>query len=144
VTCDLEIVTTMTLTLSKATKNDCQRIAAIHMAAFGANALLRAQFPTPSARKALELSIAQKAIDDIRDPNIAVLAVRDQSGEIISFAKWSLPIFDSAIYVESPWLWPEETNFACLNEWTKKIECATRKILGGAPCFRKFPGTPSS
>jgi len=132
----------MTLTLSMATEADCHRIAAIHTAAFGANALLRAQFPTPSARNDLELCIAQKAIDDIRDPQIAVLIVRDQSGEIISFAKWNLPVFDSESYVETPWTWPEETNLACLDEWTEKIECATQKVLGGAPCCRKSQGTP--
>lgn len=132
----------MTLTLSAATEADSHRIAAIHMAAFRANALLRAQFPTPSAREALELCIAQKAIDDIRDPNITVLIVQDQNGEIISFAKWSLPVFDSVPYVESPWSWPEETDFACLDEWTEKIEWATQKILGGAPCCRKSQGTP--
>jgi len=131
----------MSLTLSMATEADCHRIAAIHMAAFGANALLRAQFPTPLAREALRLCIAQKAIDDIRDPNIAVLIVRDQSEEIISFAKWSLPITHSEAYVESPWTWPQETNFACLKEWTEKIESATQKILGGAPCCRKYLGT---
>jgi len=68
---------------------------------------------------------------------IAVLIVRDQSGEIISFAKWSLPSIDSETHVESPWTWPQETNFVYLNEWTEKIEAATRRILGGAPCCRK-------
>lgn len=129
----------MILSLSTAKEADSDCIAAIHVAAFGANALLRAQFPTPSAREALELCIARKALDDIRDPRIAVLVVRDQSGEIISFAKWSLPMFDSATYLESPWTWPQETNFACLNEWTEKIERATQKILGGAPCCRESP-----
>lgn len=132
----------MMLSLSAATEADCHRIAAIHIAAFSANALLRAQFPTPLAREALELCITQKAIDDIRDPNITVLIVRDQNGEIISFAKWSLPVFDSETYVESPWSWPQETNFACLHEWAERIECATPKILGGAPCCRKSQGTP--
>jgi len=125
-----------------AIEDDSHRIAAIHMAAFGTNALLRAQFPTPSAREALKLCIAQKAIDDIRDPNIAVLIVRDQSEEIISFAKWSLPLSAPEMYVESPWTWPQETNFAYLNGWTEKIESATQKILGGAACCRKSQGTP--
>ncbi len=132
----------MTLTLSTAKEADSHRIAAIHIAAFGANALLRAQFPTPSARKALELRIAQKALDDIQDPKITALVIRDQSGEIISFAKWNLPVFKSETYVESPWTWPQETNYAYLGEWTEKIECATKKILGGVPCCRKSQGTP--
>jgi len=136
-----QTVTAMTPTLSMATETDCHRIAAIHIAAFGANALLRAQFPTPSAREALELCIAQKAIHDIRDSKMAVLIVRDQSGEIISFAKWSLPVCGSETYVETPWTWPEETNLACLDEWTEKIECATQKVLGGAPCCSKSLGT---
>ena len=60
----------MALGLSMAVGSDAHPIAAIHMAAFGANAMLRAQFPTPSIREKLRLCIAQKAVDDIQDPKM--------------------------------------------------------------------------
>ena len=56
--------------------SDAGRIADVHMAAFGSNALLLAQFPTPAVRDQLRDCIAKKAADDIQDPNIAVLVVR--------------------------------------------------------------------
>lgn len=114
----------MTLSPSPANKVDSHHnaaihiaaihIAAIHTAAF-TNALLDAKCPTPSAREALELCIARKALADIRDPKIALLIMRDHDAEIISFAKWSLPIFDSETDVESFWIWLYEINFASLD-----------------------------
>lgn len=128
----------MTLTLSPANESDADRIATIHMAAFGANLLLRAQFPTAAIRDELRTCIAEKALADIRDAKTAVLVIRDNQNEIISFAKWSLPVFESEIYVETPWRWPEGTNLAVLDEWTKKVEAAEKKVLGGGPCYRMF------
>lgn len=127
----------MTLELSVATHADAERIADIHMAAFGTNVLLLAQFPTPAIRTRLRDCIAQKAADDIRDPNIAVLVIRDE-GQIISFAKWSLPIFGTDTYVEEPWIWPEGTNLQVLSDWTEKIEAAQDKVLGKLPSYRKY------
>jgi len=66
----------MPLTISTATPSDARRIAEIHMLAFGSNLLLRAQFPSPSIRLALQNSIYQKALADIHDPWVSVLVVR--------------------------------------------------------------------
>ena len=126
----------MALDLSMAVESDADRIAAVHMAAFASNEMLRAQFPTPSAREQLRLCIARKAVDDIQDPKTAVLVVRSE-GDIISFAKWSLPILESEEYVESPWSWPEETDLAVLNGWMEIVESAKQRVLGNAPCYRK-------
>ncbi|KAI4094319.1 MAG: hypothetical protein LQ339_007505 [Xanthoria mediterranea] len=124
-----------------AVETDADRIADVHMAAFGTNALLRAQFPTPDVRTQLRNCIATKAAADIRDPNIAVLVVRDQD-KIFSFAKWSLPVSTSEPYMEAPWLWPEGTNFEVLGEWTEKMEEAQQKALGERPSYRlTFIGT---
>ncbi|CAL8578243.1 hypothetical protein XPA_004035 [Xanthoria parietina] len=120
-----------------ALETDADRIADIHMAAFGTNALLRAQFPTPAIRTQLRDSIANKAAADIRDPNIAVLVVRDQD-QIVSFAKWSLPVSTSENYVEAPWVWPEGTDLEVLGEWTEKMEEAQQRALGERPSYRKF------
>ena len=81
----------MVLPVEIALEADADRIADVHMAAFGSNALLRTQFPTPDVRTQLRDCIAAKAAADIRDPHIAVLVVRDQD-QIVSFAKWSLPV----------------------------------------------------
>jgi len=131
----------MTLEVAVAAQSDADRIADIHMAAFGTNALLRAQFPTPAIRDQLRECIAQKAADDIRDPNIAVLVVRDE-GQMVSFAKWSLPVFELGTYMETPWIWPEGTNFPILSEWTEKAEAAQQKVLGELPSYRKLPCLP--
>jgi len=128
----------MALDVLVAKEFDADRIAAIHMAAFGQNLLLRAQFPTAAARVALQVCIARKALDDIRDPQTAVLIVRDQD-EIISFAKWSLPVLESEAYEEPPWIWPEGTNHAVLDVWTEQVEAARMKTLDSAPCYRELP-----
>ncbi|KAI4227510.1 MAG: hypothetical protein L6R36_002350 [Xanthoria steineri] len=117
-----------------ALETDANRIADIHMAAFGTNALLRAQFPTPDVRTQLRNCIATKAAADIRDPNIAVLVVRDQD-KIVSFAKWSLPVSTSETYVEAPWVWPEGTDLEVLGEWTEKMEEAQQRALGERPSY---------
>lgn len=54
---------------------DASRIAAIHMAAFGPNAMLHAQFPTPAIRKGLQTCIEEKALADMDGPKITVLVV---------------------------------------------------------------------
>ncbi|KAL8997419.1 MAG: hypothetical protein Q9169_003282 [Polycauliona sp. 2 TL-2023] len=95
----------MVWAVTAATANDADRIADIHMAAFGSNELLLAQFPDPDVRTQLRDCIARKAADDIRDPNIAVLVTRDQD-KIVSFAKWSLPVAASESHVEAPWALP--------------------------------------
>lgn len=127
----------MTLRLATATEADAGRIADIHMLAFGSNPLLLAHFPSPSVREDLRICIAQKALYDIRNSNIAVLIVRDQANEIISFAKWSLPVTSVEPHVEAPWIWPQGTNMLVLDEWTKKSEAAKSKTLGDAFCYRK-------
>ena len=129
----------MSLHLCPASESDASRIAAIHMAAFGTNAMLLAQFPTTTARRELQICLASKAIADIRDPNIAVLVVRDDENihkEVISFAKWSLPIMDGEVYVEAPWLWPEGTNWEALDQWTGIVESAKERVVGKEACYR--------
>lgn len=63
------------LTLLPARESDAPRIAAIHMAAFGTNAMLHAQFPTRTLRAQLKDAIVDKTIRDIRDAKTAVLVV---------------------------------------------------------------------
>lgn len=134
-------ISKMTITLSEAAESDADRIATIHMAAFGPNKLLRAQFPTEATREGLQVCIADKALRDIRDPKTAVLVIRDQN-EIISFAKWHFPIPRGEEYEEPPWIWPEGTNFAVLDEWTERAQAVYLKILGNTPCYRELPRDP--
>ncbi|KAF2475795.1 uncharacterized protein BDR25DRAFT_339793 [Lindgomyces ingoldianus] len=156
----------MPLALSVALPADSGRIAEIHMAAFGPNAMLRAQFPTPAVRDALQRSIESKALADILDPKTTVLVVRDldqaapggkdqsdqstdvrftgdehdedacKKGTIISFAKWAHPVAEDEEYEEPPWHWPEGTALEVLNEWTKQMEEAQEKVVGSTPCYR--------
>lgn len=69
------------LSLRTAIPEDASRIAEIHMAAFGSNAMLHAQFPTPAIRKRLQTSIEEKALADIRDPKTTVLVVEGFDSE---------------------------------------------------------------
>lgn len=133
----------MSLQRAEAIPADAQKIAEIHMAAFGANAMLRAQFPTPSVRAALKEAIRTKTIADIQDPRITVLVVRDPGirrphtvAEVIAFAKWSHPVLPGEGYTEAPWIWPEGTDHAILAIWTKKMEDAQERATGGRPCYR--------
>ena len=128
----------MVLEVTAATKSDADRIADIHMAAFGTNMLLLAQFLTLAIRDQLRDCIAQKASDDLRDPNIAVRIVRDHD-QIIAFAKWSLPVSTSKTYEEAPWNWPQGTNYSVLDEWTEKSEAVKERILGNSLSYRKLP-----
>jgi hypothetical protein len=128
------------LTLIEASEDDAARIADIHMAAFGTNPMLLAQFPTPAIRDELRVTLREKAIDEIRDPQWAVLVVYDGAGKIISFAKWRRPIPESEWdrYVEAPWKWPKGTRFDILEEWTSKVEEAGEKLLGNTPFYCKL------
>ena len=111
------------------------------MAAFGTNAMLLAQFPTPTVRERLQVCIAAKALADIRDPKTAVLVVRDDesgNGEVVSFAKWSLPVREGETYVEAPWVWPEGTDLEVLDRWTGVVEGAKERVVGEGACYRKL------
>lgn len=123
------------LALTVAAEQDAPRIADIHMAAFGPNELLQAQFPTPAVREGLRVAIVNKAIGDIRDPHTAVLLVQDteDNHEIISFAKWSLP--SSTTENETPWVWPEGTRLDVLDRWSEKVEEAKKSVCDEA-CYR--------
>ncbi|KAL4939167.1 hypothetical protein BDV06DRAFT_199337 [Aspergillus oleicola] len=127
-----------TLTLTEATESDASRIADIHMAAFGSNHMLLAQFPTPEIRQGLWTALKEKALSEMQDPYWTVLVVRDAvTGETISFAKWQHPIPESEqdTYEEVPWKWPAETRLDILDEWTGKFVAAGEKLLGKTPIY---------
>ncbi|KAL9069691.1 MAG: hypothetical protein Q9161_005392 [Pseudevernia consocians] len=108
------------------------------MAAFGTNAMLLAQFPTPTIREQLQLCIATKALADIGDPKTAVLVVRDdgRGNDVVSFAKWSRPVWEGEVYVEPAWSWPEGTDLEVLDRWTGVVEGAKERVVGEGPCYR--------
>lgn len=128
---------TMNSRVKAAAELDADRIADVHMAAFDTNALLLAQYPTSNVRTQLRDCIASKTAAEIRDPNIAVLVVRDQEDQIISFAKWSLPVSSAGqgTCAETPLRRPEGSNLPVLDEWAAKMEEAHRKVLGETPSY---------
>lgn len=128
----------MVFALDTATEADAPRIADIHMAAFHTNGMLLAQFPTPAVRKGLWMSLVDKVVKEIRDPQWEVLVAREADDRVVSFAKWCLPLSESTVYEEEPWVWPEGTNMAILNAWAKKVEQAAKEIMGKTPCYRTF------
>lgn len=60
---------------------DALWIAEIHMAAFGCNAMLHAQFPNLAIHKELQTCIKDKALADITDPKTTVLVVTSYDGK---------------------------------------------------------------
>lgn len=131
---------TMALEICLATTADAGRIAEIHMAAFGANELLVAQFPTPEVRRSLRLCIEQKALADIKEPKVTVLVAETaEPYETVAFAKWSHPVQAGENYAETPWVCPEGTDLAVLGAWTAMMEDAEGDILGSTPCYRELP-----
>lgn len=81
------------LRLHTATREDASRIAEIHMAAFGPNAMLHAQFPTPIIRQELQKCIEKKALADIDDSKTTVLVVTGSKGECLPLLKGHAPVF---------------------------------------------------
>ncbi|KAK8092100.1 GNAT family acetyltransferase [Apiospora hydei] len=132
-----------------AVREDASRIAEIHMAAFGRNAMLHAQFPTLAIRKGLQKCIKDKAVADINDPRMTVLVVTSSdgpestAGAVVAFAKWSHPVLPGEDYVEPPWIWPEGTDLETLGAWIAKAsEVESRSAVGGVPCYHlSFIGT---
>ncbi|KAI1127594.1 putative GNAT family acetyltransferase [Nemania abortiva] len=129
------------LHLRDATRQDAPRIAEIHMAAFGPNAMLHAQFPTPDVRQGLQTAIENKALADIDDPKTTVLVVtapedtNKNASVVIAFAKWSHPVHPGEDYVEPPWIWPEGTNLDTLRAWVSKAAETERRSIGDTPCY---------
>ncbi|KAI1325120.1 putative GNAT family acetyltransferase [Xylariaceae sp. FL0255] len=132
------------LHLRAATAEDAPRIAEIHMAAFGENAMLHAQFPTASVRKKLQICIEEKARADINDPKTSVLVIEsfndfeETPGAAVAFAKWSHPVHPSEEYVEPPWNWPEGTDLDTLGAWIAKATEAENRSVGDTPCYHLF------
>jgi hypothetical protein len=86
----------MALHICKATVDDVDRIAEIHLAAFDTNPLLHVQFPTPSSLEALKVVLAhdmRHSIEAGEGCGKVVLVVKDKDADdlIISFAKWEFP-----------------------------------------------------
>lgn len=131
----------MVLHLSAAATADVDQIAAVHLAAFDSNALLHAQFPTPSSRAALQRILSQEMFATIQSDHSrkVVLVVRDTDAEnqIISFAKWDLPGLSKG---HSPLrsTWPEDCQEQYLNEYHDKAEAAKNRVVGDQPCYRKL------
>ncbi|KAK8117516.1 uncharacterized protein PG998_005797 [Apiospora kogelbergensis] len=136
------------LRMRDAIRQDAPRIAEIHMAAFGRNAMLHAQFPTPATREALQTCIRDKAVADIEDPKTTVLVVTSSDdpekndNPVVAFAKWSHPVVSGEDHVEPPWIWPEGADLRTLKAWITKAAEAESRAVGDAPCYHlSFIGT---
>ena len=127
----------MVLEVFSASEQDVYRITDIHVAAFGSNRNLLAQFPTAEAQEALHTSLVEKSVGDVSDPHTAVLVVRDTelNSEIVSFAKWSLPTLNSEN--ETPWRWPVEARHDLLKIWTTVVEETQESVLRNEACYSK-------
>lgn len=124
------------MTLTQGALSDAPRIADIHLAAFQHNDMLLAQFPTESVRRGLWSSVVDKTVAEMLDPQWRVMVVKDENQDLISFAKWCLPVPESVDYNEQPWEWPDGTNLDVLEKWTARVEAAGDEVLGTTPCYR--------
>ncbi len=63
----------------------------------------------------------------------------DGDDEVVSFAKWSLPVWEGeADAEEAPWVWPEGTDLAVLDGWSGVVEGAKGRVVGEEACYREF------
>lgn len=131
----------MGLTLQHAALADAERIATIHLAAFGDNSLLHAQFPTPASLSALHAILAAEtrhAIEHAKQCK-AILIVKDtglQDDQTISFAKWDLPTDVKQVLHEKV-TWPEDCQQQWLDRYHELAEAAKERVLGNSKCYRK-------
>ena len=143
---------------------DAARIAEIHLAAFGPNVMLRAQFPSVEARLGLQQSLERKALADMRSSNVTVLVARrcsgrkvydedgkvsqlpaeaanlfapPERGDIIGFAKYEYTSDGEEDHDALNRDWPAGTDVAVLEEWVRIAEEAHKTAMGDVPCFRK-------
>ena len=98
------IASEMALSLYRATAEEADRIAEIHLAAFDSNPLLHMQFPTSSSLDALKDVLARDmrhSIEAGEECGKVVLVVKDGSANdmIISFAKWEFPTVNKDVSV---------------------------------------------
>lgn len=150
----------MSLTLAFAECEDATRIAEIHMAVFGSNAMLLAQFPTPTTRDGLRKSIELKALADIDDSRTTVLVIRFSipespsnaaevgknepscerlpRGKVIAFAKWAHPVSIEEDYTEPSWIWPAGTDLKIVKDWSEVAEQAQSRAVGNTSCYREY------
>ncbi len=131
----------MVLQLGVATEADVDCIASIHLAAFDANPLLHAQFPTPSSLEGLHTTLNQDALTIIRNGETSgkiVLVVKDPEagGRIISFAKWDLPQTTKGNF-NSGITWPEGCRQEYLDEYSEKAESVKNRVVGDKQCYRE-------
>jgi hypothetical protein len=134
----------MVLQLSRATPEDVDEIADVHLAAFDSNTLLHAQFPTPVSLEALRSYLSQEALTSIGVGSKAILVVRDtdvgERGKIVSFAKWDLPVVaqDSLNVVFPDIMGVEGCNKEYLERYSALAEATKKRVLGSGACYRKI------
>jgi len=132
----------MVLHLSEAAADDVDRIAEIHLAAFDSNVLLHAQFPTKASLEWLHSILSREmlsAIQNEHDSGKAVLIVKDTDADnqIISFAKWDLPVGFSKGSYHSNLTWPEDCRQEYLEQYYELAEATKNRVVGDQPCYRK-------
>lgn len=130
----------MVLHLSRATRDDVDEIADVHLAAFDSNPLLHAQFPTAASLNALHSFLSRSSLASLQTTSKAILVVRDtEVGEkIISFARWDLPVTAEVDDVS----FPDITSVGGCNkeylEWYSALAEATKaRVVRSKPCYRE-------
>ena len=125
----------MVLELGPAIEADAEEIATVHLLSFDSNVLLHAQFPTAASLKGLHTFLSHDAVRDLRDPQKALMVVRDPlTNRIASFAKWDLP-GPSTHHLSITW--PQGCQQRFIDEYYEKAEAAKKRVVGDTPCYCK-------
>jgi len=124
-------------------ENDAGRIASIHLRAMDSNPLLHVQFPGKASLERLEAFLEAHTVQELRDPKVGVLVVRDtSSNDIVGFTKWDYPSFGESEDVPKLETGDLKNLQGCrrdfLERYAESAERAKKRSFGDQPCYRKL------
>lgn len=135
----------MVLQISDATPSDVEQIASLHLISFDSNPLLHVQFPTPESLTSLRSILShdmKRTIQHTANSKKKILVVRDSNtkDQIISFAKWDLPISPGLQQELHPGAqWHQDVRQEYLDTYHDLAEAAKQRVIGDTPCYREAP-----
>jgi hypothetical protein len=123
--------------IEKASPDDAPRLASLQVAAFKSNTLFEIQFPTNEVVKSYEIYLSARIRAEIETPHSNVLAIKGDSGEIVSFAIWRAPNVKEDKNLNAKKTWPMGTNLDLIQRWADKVNEAYRAAVGERSCYRE-------
>jgi hypothetical protein len=124
--------------IEKADPDDAPRLASLQVAAFRSNTLFKIQFPSDEVVKSYEIYLSARIRAEIETPHSNVLAIKGDSGEIISFAIWRAPSVKEDKNLNAKKTWPMGTDLEMIQRWAGKVNEAYKEAVGERSCYREY------